>query len=116
MVLGDDRDGTRRCEELVPGDVLDEARLARPRAGDEDAFRELTDPYRRELQVHCYRILGSVQDAAGSLAQLRAGCCPRRGRRSRAARQHRRGDDPLAAGDAAPCERRARSTATPWRC
>jgi RNA polymerase sigma-70 factor (TIGR02960 family) len=37
--------------------------LARARAGDEDAFRELTDPHRRELQVHCYRILGSVQDA-----------------------------------------------------
>src|SRR4030095_784518 len=33
------------------------------RAGDEDAFRELTDPFRRELQLHCYRILGSVQDA-----------------------------------------------------
>jgi RNA polymerase sigma-70 factor (TIGR02960 family) len=37
--------------------------LTRARAGDEDAFRELTDPFRRELQLHCYRILGSVQDA-----------------------------------------------------
>jgi RNA polymerase sigma-70 factor, ECF subfamily len=37
--------------------------LDRARAGDADAFRELTDPFRRELQVHCYRILGSVQDA-----------------------------------------------------
>jgi RNA polymerase sigma-70 factor (TIGR02960 family) len=32
-------------------------------AGDERAFRELTDPYRREVQLHCYRILGSMQDA-----------------------------------------------------
>jgi RNA polymerase sigma-70 factor (ECF subfamily) len=37
--------------------------LARARAGDEQAFRELTDPYRRELLLHCYQILGSVQDA-----------------------------------------------------
>jgi RNA polymerase sigma-70 factor (ECF subfamily) len=37
--------------------------LARARTGDEDAFRELTDPYRRELQVHIYRIVGSVHDA-----------------------------------------------------
>jgi RNA polymerase sigma-70 factor (TIGR02960 family) len=37
--------------------------LARARAGDQDAFRELVEPHRRELQVHCYRILGSVQDA-----------------------------------------------------
>jgi RNA polymerase sigma factor (sigma-70 family) len=37
--------------------------LARARAGDEDAFRALTDPYRRELQLHVYRIVGSAQDA-----------------------------------------------------
>jgi RNA polymerase sigma factor (sigma-70 family) len=40
-----------------------EQTLARARAGDADAFRELTDPYRRELQLHVYRIVGSVHDA-----------------------------------------------------
>jgi DNA-directed RNA polymerase specialized sigma24 family protein len=38
-------------------------RIARARAGDGEAFRQLTDPYQRELLVHCYRILGSLQDA-----------------------------------------------------
>jgi RNA polymerase sigma-70 factor (ECF subfamily) len=42
---------------------VSERTLARARAGDPDAFRELTDPYRRELQLHVYRIVGSVQDA-----------------------------------------------------
>jgi len=46
-----------------------ERALARARAGDEDAFRELTDHYRRELQLHAYRILGSAQDAEDLLQE-----------------------------------------------
>jgi RNA polymerase sigma-70 factor (TIGR02960 family) len=46
-----------------------ERTLSRARAGDEDAFRELIDLYRGELQLHCYRILGSVQEAEDLLQE-----------------------------------------------
>src|SRR5436305_2411227 len=43
--------------------------IASATAGDHDAFRALVQGHSHELQVHCYRMLGSVQDAEDALQE-----------------------------------------------
>src|ERR1700678_2707653 len=63
--MGDGHERSARCEDAQ----MTDSTLTLARAGDEQAFRELTEPFRRELQLHCYRIVGSTQDAEDLLQE-----------------------------------------------
>lgn len=73
--------------------------IVRARAGDEQAFGQLIEPYQRKLQVHCYRILGSAQDAEDAVQETLLSAW--RGLRGFEHRSSPRGSSPWPSGRAA---------------
>ena len=66
--MGDENEGRTRVDVDRSGGTAGGA-LDRARRGDDQAFRALTEQFRAELQVHCYRMVGSVQDAEDLLQE-----------------------------------------------